>query len=104
MKRNMSPQVGEPLPRSRLLPVIFATLLLTLGEAPLLAGPRNQGLSAADQKFVDATAIIDGDFVVVSSPDVPKPIVVRFGWHEEAEPNLSNAAGLPALPFRTDKW
>jgi sialate O-acetylesterase len=29
---------------------------------------------------------------------------VRFGWHEIAEPNLSNKAGLPASPFRTDRW
>ena len=28
---------------------------------------------------------------------------VRFGWHQEAEPNLSNKEGLPASPFRTDK-
>jgi sialate O-acetylesterase len=65
---------------------------------------RNFSIAAADQKFVDATAVIDGDSVVVSSPDVAHPIAVRFGWHEEAEPNLSNAAGLPASPFRTDRW
>jgi sialate O-acetylesterase len=32
---------------------------------------------------------------------VPEPVLVRFGWHEEAEPNLVNGAGLPASPFRT---
>lgn len=65
---------------------------------------RHFTIAAADQKFVDATAVIDGDSVVVSSPDVAHPIAVRFGWHEESEPNLSNAAGLPAAPFRTDRW
>ena len=29
---------------------------------------------------------------------------VRFAWTEVAMPNLVNAAGLPALPFRTDDW
>jgi sialate O-acetylesterase len=29
---------------------------------------------------------------------------VRFAWNELAMPNLVNAAGLPALPFRTDDW
>jgi sialate O-acetylesterase len=61
-------------------------------------------IASADQKFVEATAVIDGDSVVVSSPDVAQPVAVRLGWHQEAEPNLSNAAGLPASPFRTDKW
>ncbi|MEY4190627.1 MAG: hypothetical protein RIR17_1363, partial [Planctomycetota bacterium] len=35
---------------------------------------------------------------------VSKPVAVRMGWHEEAEPNLSNKEGLPASPFRTDDW
>jgi len=59
-------------------------------------------IAGEDGKFVDATAMIDGDTIVVSSPDVGQPKVVRFGWHQEAEPNLVNGAGLPASPFRTD--
>lgn len=43
MKRNMSPQVEVPLLWSRLLPVIFATLLLTLGGATLLDGQETKG-------------------------------------------------------------
>jgi sialate O-acetylesterase len=35
---------------------------------------------------------------------VAKPVAVRFGWNHIAEPNLSNGAGLPASPFRTDNW
>jgi sialate O-acetylesterase len=31
-------------------------------------------------------------------------VAVRFGWNQIAEPNLSNKAGLPASPFRTDRW
>jgi sialate O-acetylesterase len=53
---------------------------------------------------VAATAEIDGETVVVSSPDVPKPVAVRFGWEDTAEPNLFNKAGLPASPFRTDTF
>jgi sialate O-acetylesterase len=61
-------------------------------------------LAGEDQKFVDAKAEIAGDEVVVQAEGVEKPIAVRFGWHQEAEPNLSNKAGLPASPFRTDEW
>jgi sialate O-acetylesterase len=59
-------------------------------------------IAGADGKFVPATAAIDGNTVVVSSPDVPAPTTVRFAWDEIALPNLLNKAGLPALPFRTD--
>jgi len=61
-------------------------------------------IAGADKKFVAAKAEIVGNSVVVSAEGVAQPAAVRFGWHELAEPNLANAAGLPASPFRTDKW
>jgi sialate O-acetylesterase len=57
-----------------------------------------------DRKFVPANATIDGDVIIVSSPQVKQPIAVRFGWSDTAEPNLVNSAGLPASPFRTDDF
>ena len=39
-----------------------------------------------------------------AQPDVPKPVAVRFGWTDTAEPNLFNRRGLPASPFRTDSF
>jgi sialate O-acetylesterase len=61
-------------------------------------------VAGEDKNFVEAKAEIDGAAVVVSSDKVTKPVAVRFGWHQEAEPNLSNVEGLPASPFRTDSW
>lgn len=59
-------------------------------------------IAGADGKYVPASARIEGDTVVVSSPEVSEPKTVRFGWHELAQPNFFNEAGLPASPFRTD--
>ncbi len=50
--------------------------------------------------FVPATAEIEGDSVVLSSPEVKKPVALRFAWHKLAEPNLANKDGLPAMQFR----
>jgi sialate O-acetylesterase len=61
-------------------------------------------IAGEDKKFVKATARIEGETVVVSAEGVTKPVAVRFGWHQLAEPNLANGAGLPASPFRTDTW
>jgi sialate O-acetylesterase len=60
-------------------------------------------IAGEDKNFVPAKAEIDGATVVVSADNVAQPVAVRFGWHQEAEPNLSNKEGLPASPFRTDK-
>jgi sialate O-acetylesterase len=61
-------------------------------------------IASDDKKFLPAEAVIDGESVVVRSPSVAAPVAVRFGWHQLAEPNLVNKAGLPASPFRTDTW
>lgn len=43
------------------------------------------------------------DRVEVSSPEVPAPVAVRYGWgNNPADANLYNSADLPAAPFRTD--
>jgi sialate O-acetylesterase len=59
-------------------------------------------IAGADKKFVWATATIDGHTVVVSSPQVPSPVAVRYGWGSNPPCNLYNKRGLLASPFRTD--
>lgn len=59
-------------------------------------------IAGSDKNFVPAKAEIRGDKVVVSSPEVPAPVAVRYGWENAPEVNLFNRAGLPASPFRTD--
>lgn len=61
-------------------------------------------IAGEDQKFVPAVATVEGDSLLVRSPDVAKPVAVRFAWSEDSEPNLVNGAGLPASPFRTDDF
>ncbi len=50
--------------------------------------------------FVPAQASTDGDSVLVSALGVDQPVAVRFAWSKNAQPNLINSAGLPAMPFR----
>jgi sialate O-acetylesterase len=61
-------------------------------------------IAGADKQFVPAEANIENGKVVVSSATIEKPVAVRFGWTETANPNLVNSAGLPAIPFRIDDW
>lgn len=61
-------------------------------------------IAGEDQKWLPANARIEGNTVIVSNPDVPKPVAVRYAWGCNPEWSLTNGAGLPASPFRTDAW
>ena len=59
-------------------------------------------IAGEDGKFAPAQARIEKKRVIVSSPDVPDPAHVRYGWDSYTDCNLYNKEGLPASPFRTD--
>jgi len=61
-------------------------------------------IAGDDHKWHWADARIEGDTVVVSSPDVTHPIETRYAWQSNPAATLFNGAGLPAVPFRTDTW
>jgi sialate O-acetylesterase len=62
-------------------------------------------IAGKDKLWVWGNAVIDGDTIIVSHPDVPVPVAVRYAY--SANPlgaNLYNREGFPASPFRTDDW
>ena len=62
-------------------------------------------LAGEDKQFRWADARIDGATVVLSSPEVTKPVAVRYALGtKRAWANLFNADGLPGMTFRTDAW
>ncbi len=61
-------------------------------------------IAGADRQWKPAVARIDGDKVIVTSPDITLPVAVRYAWLDNPDCNLYNGAGLPASPFRTDDW
>ncbi len=60
-------------------------------------------IAGEDKKFVWADAVIEGDSVLVSNPDLKNPAFVRYAWADNPVCNLYNSDNLPAVPFRTDK-
>jgi hypothetical protein len=61
-------------------------------------------IAGSDKHFYWAKATIEGNDIVVYSDIVPAPVAVRYAWANNPECNLVNSEGLPAVPFRTDKW
>ena len=77
-----------------------------VGQGLVARNDRLTGFSIAGENrtFVWADAKIDGDTVLVSSPQVTKPVAVRYAWDINPACGLANKDGLPAVPFRTDDW
>jgi len=61
-------------------------------------------VAGKDRQWHWAIAQIDGDNVIVSSPDVSNPQAARYAWQANPQATLFNGADLPAAPFRTDDW
>jgi len=62
-------------------------------------------IAGEDRNFVWANAVIKGNTVIVSSPEVTAPVAVRYAWADNPDDaNLINKEGLLASPFRTDDW
>ena len=68
-------------------------------------GPvRGFDIASHDRVFHAAEATLAGNEVIVQSTAVTKPAAVRYAWADSPVCNLTNSAGLPAVPFRTDDW
>ncbi len=60
-------------------------------------------IAGKDGQFKRAIAEISGKKqIMVYSPDVTSPQMVRFAWDEQAQPNLVNEYGWPVYPFRSN--
>ncbi len=90
-----------------------ATINFVAGTANGLTTVNNAALgqyffvAGADSILRQATAVISGSKITVTAPaEMPLPIIaVRYAFtNYPVGANLQNDAGLPAEPFRTDKW
>lgn len=69
------------------------------------AKPAHFAIAGADKVWYWADAVIEGEKVVLTSKNVKKPVAVRYAFRAYPDGvNMYNAAGLPMVPFRTDKW
>ena len=66
--------------------------------------PSNFMLAGEDRVFHPATAKINRKQVLVKSPDVPKPVAVRYAFDNWVVGDLFGTEGLPVSSFRSDDW
>jgi sialate O-acetylesterase len=97
-----------PLPAGHEVHGDKITLKFTHADGGLVAkgglGLTGFMVAGEDKQWKKAATQIEGDKVIVCSPEIAKPVAVRYAWQDWPECNLTNGAGLPASPFRTDDW
>ncbi len=59
-------------------------------------------IAGEDKDFLPATAVIKDNKVVVSNPEISKPVYVRYAWSDGSTASLFNTAGLPAATFTSE--
>lgn len=64
----------------------------------------NFEIAGPDKTFRPARAIISQGKVMVSSPEIPNPVAVRYAFKDFVMGELFNTEGFPASSFRTDNW
>jgi len=64
--------------------------------------PANFTIAGADKVLYPATAVISGNDILVSNPNVTDPKIVRYAFSNAVSTNFMNGNNLPAVPFRTD--
>jgi sialate O-acetylesterase len=67
------------------------------GKAPHAFAVRGED---GDWKWAEVS--IAGEELIVSHPEIVKPVAVRHAWASNPDVNVYNSAGLPLMPFRTD--
>jgi len=60
-------------------------------------------VAGADLEYHPAQATIDGETIRIKCDTVPRIAHVRYNWTEKPDQGLTNAVGLPALPFGTNE-
>ena len=58
-------------------------------------------IAETDGLYYPAKATIQGERIILHSPQVKTPLFIRYGWQPFTRANLMNAEGLPASTFRS---
>jgi sialate O-acetylesterase len=66
-------------------------------------GLTNFEAAGVDGVYSPAEALIDGEVIRITSKTVNRIVHVRYDWQKQPAQGLVNEAGLPAMPFRTQK-
>ncbi|MDP3070318.1 MAG: sialate O-acetylesterase [Opitutaceae bacterium] len=61
-------------------------------------------IAGEDRVWRPAQARVAVETVIVASDAVPRPVAARYAWENNPAASLFNGAGLPATPFRTERW
>lgn len=90
------PRSAKPCGTSLVVSFQFAGTGLTTSDGK---PPRGFEIAGKDEVFLPATAVINNTEVILSTPRITQPIVVRYAWKPFPDANLINNEDLSASTF-----
>lgn len=63
--------------------------------------PNGFEIAGADGKYYPAQAVLDGNRVLLTAPQVTRPVFARYAWVNYGVVSLFGKNGIPTAPFRT---
>ncbi|RCH54088.1 hypothetical protein DJ568_14490 [Mucilaginibacter hurinus] len=96
----LSHTISDDTVKVTFTPESMGTGLMTNDGQP----PKHFLIAGADMIFQPARAQIVGRQIWALSDKVKKPVAIRYAFNDGTITNLFNKAGLPAAPFRTDRF
>jgi len=101
---SSGPTFEKLTPEKNQLRLSFGNVGGGLVLKPGADGQTSFAIAGPDKRFVWARAEVQGNAVVLRADGVLNPVAVRYAWGNNRPATLSNKAGLPASPFRSDNW
>ena len=93
-KANLSPYAVDKYTEGSQLTVRLSAPVHEQGDGQWL-----MEIAGEDGVYHPAAASIDGDRLLLSSPEAPRPVMARYAWTDYAIVRLFGENGLPLAPF-----
>lgn len=101
--------IGYASPTPKAIEIVGSIVIVSFNNVPNGITSYNKEvtlfeIAGEDRKFYPAQVLLRQKSVIISAPEVAKPVAVRYAFKDYVKGELFSTEGLPLPSFRTDDW